>query len=249
MGDGDFATGYAIGQNDGNSRNSGGMFGDGNWLWIIVVFALLFGWGGYGGFGGNAGGQSGTDTRTAVYDGFAMNGLDNGIRSLQNGLCDGFYAMNTSLLQGFNGTNMGMLQGFNGVQSQLSSNAAQQQARCCETQKLIERGFADTNYNMATQACETRQAIQNSTRDIIDSQNAGTRAVLDFLTQSELNNLRSENQTLKFAASQSNQNAYLAATMEAQTAELIRRINPTPVPSYSVPAPYPFCGQLSGCGC
>lgn len=238
MGDSDFATGYAIGQNDGSGRNSGGMFGDGNWLWIIVVFALLFGWGGYGGFGGNAGGQSGTDTRTAVYDGFAMNGLDNGIRSVQNGLCDGFYAMNTSLLQG-----------FNGVQSLLAANAAQNQTCCCETQRLVERGFSDTNYNIAAQACETRQAIQNGTRDIIDNQNAGTRAVLDFLTQSELNNLRSENQTLKFAASQSNQNAYLAATMEAQTAELIRRINPSPVPSYSVPAPYPFCGQISGCGC
>ena len=35
-----------------------GAFSDGGWLWIIVVFALLFGWGnnGFGGFGGNGGG-------------------------------------------------------------------------------------------------------------------------------------------------------------------------------------------------
>ena len=37
---------------DGNGNNGG--WADGGWLWIIVVFALLFGWGngGFGGFGG-----------------------------------------------------------------------------------------------------------------------------------------------------------------------------------------------------
>ena len=37
---------------------NGGAWGDGGWLWIIVVFALLFGWGnnGWGGFGGGNGG-------------------------------------------------------------------------------------------------------------------------------------------------------------------------------------------------
>ena len=41
---------------DGNGNNGG--WADGGWLWIIVVFALLFGWGngGFGGFGGNNGG-------------------------------------------------------------------------------------------------------------------------------------------------------------------------------------------------
>lgn len=34
---------------DGNGNNGG--WADGGWLWIIVVFALLFGWGN-GGFGG-----------------------------------------------------------------------------------------------------------------------------------------------------------------------------------------------------
>ena len=37
-----------------NNRSDGfGWGGEGGWLWIIVVFALLFGWGGngFGGFG------------------------------------------------------------------------------------------------------------------------------------------------------------------------------------------------------
>ncbi len=235
----DFATGYLAGQ-DGGERGDGW---GGSWIFIIVLFALFFGFG-RGGFGNNDGCQGGAETRTAISEGFALNGLENGIRGVQNGLCDGFYAVNTT-----------MLQGFNGVQSQLCNISAQNQACCCETQRLLERGFADTNYNLATQSCDTRQAIQNATRDLLENSNANTRAILDFLTQDKICNLQAENQTLKFAASQANQNSFIAANQEAQTAELIRRLGPTPVPAYSVPAPYPFCnngfgfGFERGCGC
>lgn len=105
-------------------------------------------------------------------------------------------------------------------------------------------------YDMATQACDTRNTIQNSTRDIIDNQNANSRAILDFLTQDKIATLTAENQSLKFQASQAAQNAFFTATLDAQTSELIRRINPMPVPAYQVPAPYPYCGAYnSGCGC
>lgn len=238
--DDNFGLGYAMGQNDNGGGNSGMWGGDGSWIFAFLIIALIFGgqWGFGGGFGGNAGGQGGADTRAAVYDGFALNNLDNGVRGIQQGMCDGFYAMNTTMLQGFNGTNTAMMQGFNGVQSQLCNMAAQNQACCCETQRLIERGFADTNYNMSTQACETRQTIQNATRDIIDNQNAGTRAILDYLTQNELATLRNENQTLRFAASQSNQNSVLMAAMDANKAEILRRTgSECPIPAYVVPNP------------
>jgi hypothetical protein len=126
---------------------------------------------------------------------------------------------------------------------------------CCETQRLIERGFADTNYNMATQACETRNLIQNATRDITDNANANSRAILDFLTQDKIATLTAENQSLKFAASQAAQNAFITANQEAQTAELIRRLGrDCPVPAYFVPNPN-CCytpqqlGFGGGCGC
>lgn len=241
----DFATGYALGSDNGG-RSNGFFSGDG--IWAIIIFAMIFGWGN-GGFGGFGGGN-GAATRADINAGFALNGLDNGIRGVQQGLCDGFYAVNTSLLQGFNGNNTAMLQGFNGIQAQLCNMSAQSQSCCCETQRLVERGFSDLGYNLATQSCETRQTISNSARDIIENQNAGTRAILDFLTKDKIATLQSENQALRFQASQSAQNSYLAALSDAQTAELIRRINPSPVPAYSVPAPYPYCGTgYSGCGC
>lgn len=237
----DFGMGYALGQDSGGGRDG---FFSGEGLWAVIILAIIFGWG-RNGFGGDNG--SGADTRAAVSEGFALNGLENGVRGVQQGLCDGFYAINTSLLTG-----------FNGIQSQLCSMSAQNQACCCETQRLVERGFADTNYNLATQSCETRRTIQDTGRDIIDNNNANTRAIIDFLTQDKIATLQAENQTLRFAASQQAQNAYIAANQEAQTAELIRRLGrDCPIPAYVVPNPN-CCygnpvsvtyGNAGGCGC
>ena len=117
---------------------------------------------------------------------------------------------------------------------------------CCDTQRSID----GVRYDMATQACDTRNTIQSSTRDIIDNANANSRAILDFLTQDKIATLTAENQSLKFQASQAAQNAFFTANQEAQTAELIRRINPMPVPAYQVPNPYAGCGcNPCGCGC
>ena len=112
---------------------------------------------------------------------------------------------------------------------------------------------------MATQFCGLNNTIQNTTRDIIDSQNAGTRAILDFLTQDKIATLTAENQNLKFAASQASQNAFITANQEAQTAELIRRLGrDCPIPAYVVPNPNCCYGnpvgigygnQGCGCGC
>lgn len=59
---------------DGNGNNGG--WADGGWLWIIVVFALLFGWGngGFGGFGGNNGGGY---VATAATQADIQRGFDN----------------------------------------------------------------------------------------------------------------------------------------------------------------------------
>lgn len=251
MAEDNFAMGYALGQ-DSNGGNNGGFGGLGDGWVGIILFALIFGWGRGGGglFGGGGGGGDG------VSAGFAWQGIDNGIRGIQQGLCDGFYAVNTGLLNGFHGVdnaicNLGYQTqtGFNGLATQLANC-------CCETQRAID----GVNYNLATQFCALGNTVQNSTRDIIDSQNAGTRAILDFLTNDKIDSLRAENQALKFAASQASQNAFITANQEAQTAELIRRLGrDCPVPAYVVPNPNCCYGNpvgvgyngagYGGCGC
>ena len=249
--DNDFATGYALGSDSGNNSGNGMWGGDG-W-WAIILFAMIFGWGrggfGFGGFGGGAStdpGLQGIATRADVNEAIAFNGLERGISAIQQGICDSVYALNNAVTGGFNSTNVAMLQGFNGVDKSLCQLGYNLQDCCCQTQNAIQ----GVRYDMATQACDTRNTIQNSTRDIIDNQNANYRGLMDFMVQSKIDSLQSENQALKLAASQANQNSYLTATLDAQTNELIRRINPMPVPAYQVPAPYPYCGTYnSGCGC
>ena len=248
--DNDFATGYALGSDSGNNSGNGMWGGDG-W-WAIILFAMIFGWGrggfGFGGFGGGAStdpGLQGIATRADVNEAIAFNGLERGISAIQQGICDSTYALNNAVTGGFNSTNVAMLQGFNGVDKSLCQLGYNLQDCCCQTQNAIQ----GVRYDMATQACDTRNSIQISTRDIIDNQNANYRGLMDFMVQSKIDSLQSENQALKLAASQANQNSYLTATLDAQTNELIRRINPMPVPAYQVPAPYPFCGSGYGCGC
>lgn len=245
----------------GNGRNNDGMFGgDGAW-WLIVLFLFVFcGWGNNGwGNNGNGGGYAATAaTQADIQRGFDNSEVISKLDGINSGLCDGFYAMNNGMLTGFNGINTNIMQTGFGIQQAINAdtvanmqntNALQAQLAncCCETREAIQ----GVNYNMAQNTCALQNTMNNSTRDILDNQNSNTRAILDYLCQKETADLRAENQALKLAASQSAQNAYIAANQEAQTAELIRRINPMPVPSYVVPAPYPYsgCGCNTGCNC
>ena len=210
-------------------NNNGGLFGgDGSWLAILFLFAL-FGWG-RGGFGGGGFGGGGctpcatqADVRAAVDQQTLISKLDN----QTYGLSDSTYALNNTINNGFHGVDM----------------------CCCETQRLIERGFADTNYNLATQFCETRNAIHNSTRDIVDNQNCNTRAILDFLVQDKLATKDARIAQLENKLSQADQNAVLRAAIDASTAEIIRRTgNECPMPAYLVNGPTPINFPVNGCG-
>lgn len=226
----------------GGNGGFGGWGGDwASWIILFLIFGM-FGWGGYGGgWGGNSGNGLGSPsgqgwaTRADINEGFALNGLQNGQSSILSAVTNGFHGVDTAVC------NLGYQTqaGFNALGAQLAQC-------CCDTQRSID----GVRYDMATQSCDTRNTIQNSTRDIIDNANANSRAILDFLTQDKIATLTAENQSLKFQASQAAQNAFITANQEAQTAELIRRINPMPVPAYQVPNPYAGCGcNPCGCGC
>jgi hypothetical protein len=238
----DFAMGYALGQDSGGSNGGDFGFGGGGWggLLGLIVVASLFGWGGMGGFGGGWGGAGGAGlqgiaTRADINEGFALNNITGGITAIQQGICDSTYALNNAITSGFHGVDSALC----GIGHQISDC-------CCTTQRAID----GVNYNMATQFAALNNNLCGISRDIIDNQNANTRSILDFLVNDKITTLTAENQSLKFAASQAAQNAFITANQEAQTAELIRRLGPTPVPAYQVPAPYPYCGHgQCGCGC
>lgn len=234
----------------GNNGRGGNGWGDDYW-WIILIFLFGFGGWGRGGFGGGDIGGGGChypcatplDVRAAVDQQTLISKLD----QQTYGLADSTYALSNTLMNGFHGVDNAVC--TLGYQTQAGFNALgnQMASCCCEMGRTVERGFADTNYNMATQACDTRRAVTDSARDIIENNNAGIRSILDFLTQDKIATLTAENQSLKFAASQANQNAFFTANQEAQTAELIRRLAPYPIPAYTVPNPN-CCYNPCGCG-
>jgi hypothetical protein len=244
----------------GNNRDNDGMWGNGAW-WIVIL--LIFGWGGFGNNGwGNGNGMGSTAaayTDSAIQRGFDNQAVISKLDGITNGLCDGFYAVNNSMLTGFNGINTNIMQTGYGIQQAINAdtianmqntNALQAQLAncCCETREAIQ----GVNYNMATNTCALQNTINSNTRDIIDSQQAGTRAILDYLCAKENADLRDKVQKLELSASQDRQNALLTTAMTAQTQQIVNSVNPTAVPAYVVPNPNAYaygCGCNQSCGC
>lgn len=233
-----------------NGGGGWGGFGDGNGWWLILFLIIICGWGGYGNGFGNRGGSTG-----GVMDGYVLTSdfasVERKLDSIANGICDSTFALNNSI----NGVNQNMNTGFSNAElsrcnqqaalmQQLNNMAMQSANCCCETREAIQ----GVNYNLATQACDTRNQVQNSTRDIIDAMNCGFRSIDQRLTAQELAakdaKIAEQNQQIfgyQLAASQAAQNNYLVSTLR-----------PSPNPAYVVANPY-CCNSYNsgynyGCG-
>jgi hypothetical protein len=270
----------------GNRNGDGfGWGGEGGLLTILLILALFgggFGFGGGwgGGFGGFGGmyefpwiltGQQGINNNTN--SGFRDSMLQDGITSVRDGiaglstqLCGCCSDMQMALANGFAGVEQGanarqmanmqtafatqnaINQGFNATQSQL--------AQCCCDQRLAT---ADLKYTIATEECATRNAAAMNTRDIIESGNRNSQAILDKLCQLELDGLKQDNANLRtqlnmanLAASQNAQTAELRQSGATQLNQLVSELRSCPIPSQPVYGSQPIftCGsQNVGCGC
>lgn len=203
-----------------DGNRNNGMFG-GDWSAWIILF-LLFGMfgNGYGGFGGFGGGGSG-------FQGYATRADINEGFAL-NGLQTGI----TAIQQGI-------------CDSTYALSGAIKDC-CCTTQRSID----GVNFNLAKGFCDIGNVVNSSTRDILENNNANTRAILDFLTNDKIATLTAENQSLKLTASQANQNAVLMAAMDANKAEILRRTGAEcPTPAYVVQPPTPVHFPYNNCGC
>lgn len=219
--------------------NRGGGYGWGDgcgmwFIWIIVIFALMGGWGnGFGNNRGNLGAEifaNGSMTRDQIADEFAYNDIKNNVRGVQNGLCDGFYAMNTTMLQGFNGVQRDVMQGNYNLGSQLAENRFAQQQCCCETNRNIDAVRAENYKN----TCEIVNAVK--------TQGEATRALIVANQVQDLRDRLADRdrdlQTANFQLSQ-----------QAQNATLIRSLRPYPIPAYPATSPYQSAANGFGCGC
>lgn len=245
--------------NLGNNDNDGMMNGGGWWAWIIVIIALLWGRNGFGGWGNNSEGNSCCTPATVgdIQRGFDNQTTQQRFNGLDQGLCSLGYD-NATLINGVNQnvstTGFGIQNAITqmGINNMQDTNALSRQLAdcCCENRQAI----AQVRYDMATDTCAIQNTIQNTTRDIIDNDNANWRALNDKITDIQMQNLkdqlaeaRSLNTALNLAQSQDNQTRYLVDTLR-----------PCPTPSYITCNPWASngtayngcCGNnFSSCGC
>lgn len=233
----------------GNNGGFGNGFGNnGDWAWIIILF-LLFGWGrnGNGGYGGGSGIG---DNYILATD---MAQLDNKIDRVNQGLCDGFY----STLENFNTTNMNIAGGFARLDTnlcQLGNNITQsingvsrQIADCCCG---IDKSLLENRYLDERNTCNIVNAINMSTRDVLQGQNEIYKHLHEELVA---NKLEMKNERIAELTSQVNK-LQLAASQERQSNYLISQLGEKcPQPAYVVNGPTPVnfptncCGTFTGC--
>ena len=275
----------------GGYGNGSGFFG-GDWAWIILLLLIGGNGWGLGGFGmggmlpmmmGGAGGfgidylYPWLNNSQHMSDGFRDQQLQTSIGTLQNSVTSGFgdvqlgiAGINQNLCQ----TGNGIISAINGAQNNLSSQLyngeiaslnrsfAEQQANQ-QGFSNVSSGIADLRYTEATEACATRNAAYQNTRDIIDNQTRGIQTILDKLCALELDGVKAqlaaaqrENVGLQNAVnmatmreSQIAQTAQILAGQNAEVDALYNRLSNCTVPSTPVYGRQPIFTCNNNCGC
>lgn len=265
----------------------GGIFGN-DGLWLLLVLLLGGSWGGFGmgGFGGAAMAMDGgfglypwLNNSQNINDGFrdaqlhdSVTSVRDGISALSTQLCNCCGDMQLGLANGFNGVNNSIFGAQTAISQQLNTNEIANLNRSFAEQTAnmqgfngVQSGIADLRYTEATEACATRNASAQNTRDIIDSQTRGTQAILDKLCALELDGVKGqlaqaqrENVALQNAvnmatmqASQVAQTAEIRANNALTANQLVAELRSCPIPSQPVYGNQPIftCPNNNSCGC
>lgn len=261
----------------GNNDNGFGGT-DGGWLWLLLILAMMNGGWGFGGFGGGFGGFGGygfgfdgmypwlvngqqdiMQNTNAGFDALQLSnqigGVRDGIYGLSNQLCNccadmtqtvssGFANAETAanarqmanMNQAFN-SQLSTVQGFNNVNSALCNASAENRL-----------GQANLTSTILSENCADRYEAAKNTRDIIESGNRNSQAILDKLCQLELDGVKAQveakndkiadlQRELSMAdlrASQTAQNAFISQGFANEVDQLYNRLNSCPVPTTPV---------------
>lgn len=263
-----------------NGNNNGGFFGNNAWEGIIalIVVAAIFGNNGNGGlFGGN---NNNSAEREMLMSAIQRNGTDlsqlaQSIGCTNGRLQDAIGEISTQICNFAGQNGMSFQQVINSIQAGNASIAQTICDCCCKTQNAIqesnyltERGFCNTNQIMAKgfsdlgyatrdQTCSIEKAIADSTAQIL----AGQAAIEKRELQREIATLQEEKQTYKLGNMMAQNNAPLAAAINALQSDVdgikcrLPRTEVIPAtPDYvqvnrSINIPYgPYCGYGVGFG-
>lgn len=225
-------------------NGNNGFGGDGSWLWILFLFFLfpLFNRGGFGnGFGGGDGGNGAAGIPNLINNDAgrellmsAIQGNGNAINQLASTLnCSvgqiqqSINAVTTQLQQVGNQVGMSSMQVINAVQA---GNTQISQAICdccCKTQNSITTMGYENQIATMNQTNSLQNTMNANTLALRDGASANNQAILARLDamearhcQEKIDQLTSEKLALQGQISQLNQNGFISATIQANTAPL-----------------------------
>lgn len=190
--------------------------------------------------------------------------LANGFASVGRDMLAGFDGTNLALTSAFDGTNLAIATGFDGVQQAITRCCCDMDSKISDLGYQVQQGIngidkslmqnafqtqAGFNSLASAQAADTctlsrgqdiiRNEIAQAARDINIVSEKNTDRILDYLTQTEMDKLRSALQNANFQISQ-----------QAQTSDIINSLMPVAKPAYLTCSPYASAfGFNNGCGC
>lgn len=205
-------------------------------------------------------------TQAAISNGFAGVGRDTlaGFDGTNLAITSGFDTTNLALTSGFDSTNLALSNGFNNVQQTLAGCCCDMRQAIAEQGYQTQLGLSGLDKTLMQGAFQTQAGFNDIAttlaadtctlsrgQDIIKSEIAqaaqsiniagekNTDRILNYLTQNEMDKLRSELQSANFQISQ-----------QAQTNDIINNLMPVAKPAYITCSPYASAfGYPNNCGC
>lgn len=233
-------TSYLMGLMSGN--NNGGFFGNNGGfqdiIALIVIAAIFgngnFGFGNWGNNGANANMVASTAEREMLLSAIQRNGVDLGqlassLNCSVGRVQDSITAVSTQICNLAGQQGLSFQQVINSIQSGNAAIASQLASCCCDirtaiadsnyltergfcnTNQILSKGFSDIGYATQSQTCSIEKAIADSTQQIL----AGQAAIEKRELQREIATLQEEKQTYKLGNMMAQNNAPLAAAINA----------------------------------
>ena len=257
----------------GNGGNNG--FGtDGGWLWLLLILAVMGGWGNGNGFGGGFGGDNmypwlsngQKEIMQNTNDGFntlqlanQLTGISSGVQNLSTQLCNCCADMNQTVNAGFanaetsaNARQMAnMQQAFSNQLSTIQGFNGVNSA-LCDASAENRLGISNLNSTILAENCADRAALQEGVRDIITNQTANTQRIIDEIFRDRLDEKDSKISDLQRELQMADLRASQIAQTEAITSNIYNELKNCPVGTVPVFGNQPIFSctrDVGGCGC
>ena len=240
---------------------NGGFGYGGDWIWIILLFALFGGWGnnGNGGFfnGGFDNGYAWLSNGQKEIMQNTNNGFDtlhlsnqldtvnSGIYSLSNQLCNSTSDITGAISNGFynseisaNNRQMANMNTAFNLQSQL--------AQCCCENRL---GTQDLKATVISENCSDREVLRQIGQDILVNQTANTQKIIDEIFRDRLDEKQDKIDELNRQILMKDLNASQLAQTQSIISNVYNELKNCPVGTVPVYGNTPIFSCNNGCGC